>query len=96
MKGEIRVSDLQKYLKKQLENPEFHAEYAAGRQEFELARALVAARLAANMTQKELAEKSGVRQSNISRIENGSCSPTVATLQALADGMGKQLTISFK
>ena len=90
------MSDLQKYLKQQLEDPAFRAEYEAGRQEFELARALVAARLAANMTQKELAEKSGVRQSNISRIENGACSPTVATLQALADGMGKQLTIAFK
>ena len=48
------------------------------------------------MTQKELADKSGVRQSNISRIESGSCSPTVATLQALAEGLGKKLVISFR
>ena len=96
MKGEIRVSDLRKYIDKQLEDPTFRNEYEASRQEFELARALVAARIAANMTQKELAEKSGIRQSNISRIENGACSPTVATLQALADGMGKELTIAFK
>lgn len=90
------MSDLRKYLAKQLENPEFRVEYEANRPEFELARALVAARLSANMTQRELAERSGVRQSNISRIENGACSPTVATLQALADGLGKQLTIVFK
>ena len=47
-------------------------------------------------TQKELAEKSGVRQSNISRIENGTCSPTIATLEALATGMGKKLIVSFE
>ena len=47
-------------------------------------------------TQKELAEKSGVRQSNISRIENGICSPTIATLEALATGMGKKLIVSFE
>ena len=54
------------------------------------------ARIRQNMTQKELAEKSGVRQSNISRIENGTCSPTIATLEALAKGMGKKLTVSFE
>ncbi len=48
------------------------------------------------MTQKELAEKSGIRQSNISRIENGTCSPTIATLQALAKGLGMELMVSFK
>ena len=47
------------------------------------------------LTQKELAERCGIRQSNISRIENGSCSPTVATLQALASGLGKKLDIRF-
>lgn len=89
------MSDLQKYLNKQLEDPEFRAEYEATRQEFALARALVQARLEANMTQAELATRSGVRQSNISRIESGACVPTIATLQALASGLGKELTISF-
>lgn len=49
-----------------------------------------------NMTQKELAERSGIRQSNISRIENGSCSPTISTLQLLAKGLGKELSVSFR
>lgn len=90
------MSDLQNYLKQQLENPEFHAEYAATRQEFALARALVEARIAANMTQAELAAKSGIRQSNISRIESGACTPTIATLRALADGLGMELSIAFR
>ena len=53
------------------------------------------ARLACNMTQKELAEKTGIRQSNISRIENGSASPTIDTLARIAAGLGKQLKIDF-
>lgn len=47
------------------------------------------------MTQKELAEKSGLRQSNISRIESGAASPTVDTLSRIAAGLGKQLKIEF-
>jgi len=47
------------------------------------------------MTQKELAEKTGIRQSNISRIENGSASPTIDTLARIAAGLGKQLKIDF-
>ena len=75
---------------------EFKAEYERTRPEFEIMRALVDARISQHMTQKELAEKSGVRQSNISRIENGTCSPTIATLEALANGMGKKLIVSFE
>ena len=62
---------------------------------YEAIRAVIAARLACNMTQKELAEKTGIRQSNISRIENGSASPTIDTLARIAAGLGKQLKIDF-
>jgi transcriptional regulator with XRE-family HTH domain len=37
-----------------------------------------------------------IRQSNISRIENGNSSPAVATLQQIADGVGKKLHIEFR
>ena len=40
-----------------------------------------------NLTQKELAERTGIREPNISLIEKGNCSPTVATLQRIADGV---------
>lgn len=90
------MSDLKRYIERQMNDPEFKAEYDASETEYQLTRSLIAARIASNMTQKELADKSGVRQSNISRIENGSCSPTVATLQALAEGLGKKLVISFR
>lgn len=90
------MSDLKKYLEKQMQNPEFKAEHDASMAEFEVMRALISARTEANLTQKELAERSGVRQSNISRIENGTCVPNIATLQALAEAMNKRLLISFE
>jgi len=89
------MSDFQKYLNEQLEDPEFAAEYEAMRPEYEAIRAVIAARLASNMTQKELAQKTGIRQSNISRIESGASSPTIDTLARIAAGLGKQLKIDF-
>ena len=89
------MSDFKNYLAQQMEDPAFAAEYEAQRPEYEAIRAVIAARLACNMTQKELAEKTGIRQSNISRIENGSGSPTIDTLARIAAGLGKQLKIDF-
>ena len=63
MKGVIAMSDFKNYLAQQMEDPAFAAEYEAQRPEYEAIRAVIAARLACNMTQKELAEKTGIRQS---------------------------------
>lgn len=89
------MSDFQKYLNDQLKDPEFAEEYEAQKPEYEAIRAVIAARLEQHMTQKDLAEKTGIRQSNISRIESGSTSPTVETLARIAAGLGKQLKIDF-
>ena len=90
------MSDFRDYLNKQLEDPEFAAEYEQLRPEYEAIQAIIAARLACNMTQKELAEKTGIRQSNISRIESGTSSPTIDTLSRIAAGLGKKLVIEFQ
>ena len=90
------MSDLQKYKAKQMEDPEFRKEYETMRPELEVTRALIAARIAQHMTQEELSQKSGVRQSNISRIESGTSSPTIDTLSRIAAGLGKKLVIEFQ
>ena len=89
------MSNFQSFKAELLKDPEVRAEYEAIQPEYEVIRALIGARIAQNMTQAQLAEKSGIRQSNISRIESGICSPTVSTLQQLAEGMGKKLHIEF-
>ena len=47
------------------------------------------------MTQKELAERTGIRQGDISKLEHGNGNPSLRTLQRLAAGMGMQLHLSF-
>jgi predicted transcriptional regulator len=89
------MSDFKKHLGEAMKDPEFAAEWERMQPEMEVVRAIIKARIESHMTQAELAEKSGIRQSNISRIESGSNSPTVATLQQIAKGMGKELHIEF-
>ena len=56
---------------------------------------VIAARAKTGMTQKELAQITGVDQSDISRIERGSANPTVETLEKLASGLGGELVIKI-
>ena len=90
------MSSFKTHLAEQLKNPEFAAEWERQRPEREYIKAIIAARTETNLTQKDLAEKTGIRQSNISRIENGKSSPTIATLQQIAAGVGKTLHIEFR
>lgn len=89
------MSDFQAFKKELLKDPEVLAEYEALQPEYEVIKALIGARIEQNLTQEQLAKLSGIRQSNISRIESGACSPTIATLGQLANGMGKKLRIEF-
>ena len=82
-------------LSEQLKNEDFRKEYEAIQPEMDVIRAIVDARTSQNLTQKELAEKSGVRQSNISRIENGTRNPSLEMVKRLASGMGMRLRLEF-
>lgn len=63
---------------------------------FKLASLLTNARNKVGVTQKQLAEKTGIYQADISKIERGLSNPSIGTLQRLADGMGLQIEINFK
>ena len=89
------MSSYQSYLNKQLENPEFKAEYDALEPEFEIIRALIDARKSAGITQKDLSQRTGIAQSDISKLENGNANPSLRTLQRLAAGLGMQVKIQF-
>ena len=57
---------------------------------------VISARNAAYLTQKQLAQRSGVSQANISKIENGNYHPSVSTLKRIAGALGKRLVVSFE
>ena len=86
------LHDLKKELMK---DKDFKAEYEAIQPEMDVIRALIDARIASNLTQKQLAELSGVNQSDISKIENGTRNPSIRLLQKLAAGMNMSLKLQF-
>lgn len=59
------------------------------------ARAVAAARSVSGLSQQELARKTGIDQSDISRIERGTANPSVQTLDRIAKALGGKLTISI-
>lgn len=87
--------DFNRYVQEQLQNPDFKEEYDKLEPEFALMQALIDARKNSGMTQKELSEKTGITQGDISKIEHGKINVSLATLKRLAEGMGKQLKIEF-
>lgn len=56
---------------------------------------MLEARTSQGITQQQLAEKTGIRQGDISKLERGNGNPSLRTLQRLADGLGMKLNISF-
>ena len=82
-------------LSKQLKDEEFRKESEAIQPEMDVIRAIVDARTSQNLTQKELAERTGINQADISKLENGTRNPSVNLLKRLAEGMGMALKIEF-
>lgn len=89
------MSNYNKYLNKQLQNPEFKKEWDSLEPEFNMMQAMIDARKRNNITQKELAERTGIDQSDISKIETGNANPTLAVLKRLAEGMDMVLRLEF-
>lgn len=61
-----------------------------------LAYQLLQAREEAKLTQKDLSEKTGIYQADISKIERGIGNPSLLTIKRLADGLDMDLEISFQ
>ena len=75
------------FLEEQMQNQEFKKEYDDLQPEFDVIRAIVDARTSQNLTQKQLAEKTGINQADISKLENGTRNPSINLLKRLAEGM---------
>ena len=86
---------LKEYKDKQMQNPEFAKEYVEIQPEMDVIRAIVNARVSQNLTQKELAERTGINQADISKLENGTRNPSINLLKRLAEGMDMALRIEF-
>jgi ribosome-binding protein aMBF1 (putative translation factor) len=75
------------------EGPETVAELKYFRERYRLARRFAEARRKRGWTQKKLAEKTGLNQSEISTLESGQANPTYRTLQTLAAALGGKIEL---
>lgn len=89
------MSDFQDYLTERLKDPKFKAEWDALEPEFTIIQAMIDARKNSGLTQKQLSERTGIAQADISKLENGNANPSLRTLQRLAAGMGMKVKIEF-
>lgn len=89
------MTNYKDFLNEQLQNEEFKKEYDALEAEFSIIQAMLDARKASGLTQKDLADRTGIAQADISKLENGNANPSLKTLQRLAEGMGMKLKLEF-
>lgn len=90
------MSNFDSYLEKQMGDPAFAKEYKALEPDYEIIRQIIRARTEQNLTQQQLADKIGIKQSNISRLEGGGYNPSLDFLKKVAGGLGKELHIEFR
>lgn len=90
------IREMNRHDKTNLKNPKPELEQTRSLLEQQIVHALIDTRINKNLTQKELSEKTGIPESDICDIENGICSPTISTLETLADGIGKKLIASIE
>ncbi len=89
------MGDFNAFLNEQLKDENFKREYDRLQPEFAIIQAMIDARKETGLTQKELSERTGIAQGDISKLENGNANPSLRTLQRLAEGMGMQLKVEF-
>lgn len=83
-------------LKEELaEDHEFVKAYEEIQPNLAVMRAIADARAEQNLTQKQVAERTGIAQAEISKLEHGTRNPSIKLLQRLADGLGYTLKVEF-
>ena len=86
------MDDFDRFKAELFKDAQIKAGYDALAPEYELISQIIKARTEKKMTQKQLAEKIGTRQSNIARLESGNGNPSFRFLQKVAGALDKKLS----
>lgn len=78
-----------------LADPAVKGEYDALETEFSIVNQVIALRAATGLTQREFAERVGMKQSQLARIESGKQIPKLEALAKLADAAGYIVEVHF-
>ncbi|MBM3490876.1 MAG: helix-turn-helix transcriptional regulator [Alphaproteobacteria bacterium] len=90
-KKTVRLKDL-----RLLRDPKVRRAYDALAGEYAIAAAVIGARVAAGLTQAELARRMRTTQSAVARLESGRRSPSLKTLQRIAKATGTRAHFEFR
>ena len=86
-----------KSLKKDLlKNEKVLKEYNKLEPRYQIISQLIETRTRKGITQKELAERIGTKQSAIARVESGTTNPTIAFLEKISSALDSRLIIQIK
>ncbi len=86
----------EEYEKILMKRPGFKEAQEETRLEYEIARALIKARIEKGLTQAEVARLMNTKQSVISRVENARTMPSLAFLKRLETVLEASLQVQFK
>lgn len=89
------MKDWEDLKKELLKDPEYKKAYDNLELEYSIIAQVIQKRLDRGLTQKQLAEKIGTKQSAISRLEGGNISPSIAFLEKISIALGAKLHISL-
>ena len=81
--------------KELLQSPEVKEEYDALQVMYKIKREVIKLRLEQGLSQKDLAEKIGSKQSAISSLESDDYNPSIEFLNKIAHALGKKLEVNF-
>lgn len=90
------LKDFAVFREELLADPEVKAAYDEMANEFAVAKALIAARSASKLSQKDVAERMKTSQSAIARMESGRQSVSTGSIQKYATAVGRPITIEIR
>ena len=88
--------DINKEIEKQMENPKFKKAWEENSAEYELIGEMISLRKKKKISQSELANRIGVKQQVISRLEKKENSPSLKLFSSIVDALGYELKIIEK
>lgn len=85
--------NMQEIFQEWMSDPSYKKAYDALEDEFKIARELIAARIRADLTQEQVAERMHTKQSFVSKLESGQYKFSLETLKRYAKATGSEVDV---
>lgn len=93
--SKLKFRNFDELEKELLSDPETKRLYDEMEAEYQVISAVIGKRLKNKMSQKQLADRMGTKQSAISRLESGNSNPSINFLSKVAKALGGELQIKI-